>query len=80
MRKVFVRYCGGCNPGYDRVAAVTQLLETGKLLLTTENSGACLRMAVSGCSRRCAGKHARDFRDIGSQKEMEQYIAEINHE
>ncbi len=76
MKKVYVRYCGGCNPGYDRVAAVARFLEAGGFALTSDKSVACLRMAVSGCSRRCAGKHSEDLREISSMEQMEDMIAE----
>jgi hypothetical protein len=77
MKKIYVRYCGGCNPEYDRVAAVSRLLAARGLALTAEKSAACIRIAVSGCARRCAEKNPEQFiREISSPKQMEQYIAE----
>ena len=77
MKKLFVRYCGGCNPEYDRVAAVMRLAEDGGFGMTAEKGEAELRIAVSGCPRRCAGKQSEDLREISSLKQMEETIAEM---
>lgn len=76
--KIYVRYCGGCNPEYDRVAAVARLAESGRVTLTAEKGEAGIRIAVNGCSRRCAGKNGSGHaeREISSRKEMEDFIAE----
>lgn len=53
-----VRYCGGCNPRYDRVAAVRQL---ARLLPGYELGPAQpgetypAAVVVCGCPARCAG-------------------------
>ncbi len=55
--KIGVKYCGGCNPGYDRVALVTQLEKRlrGKVVFVpAENSDADLILAVQGCDTACA--------------------------
>lgn len=55
---VGVRYCGGCNPRYDRVAAVGQLarmfpgLELAPALPDTAYPAV---VVVCGCPARCAG-------------------------
>lgn len=77
MKKIYVRYCGGCNPEYDRVGAVTRLTEAKKFIITSEEHDAFLKIAVSGCARRCAGKNPEhSFREICSRKQMEEIIAE----
>lgn len=57
MRKrIAVYYCGGCNPRYDRVRAVSGLRERfPRLTFTLPDEGApdgCL--AVCGCTAGCA--------------------------
>lgn len=55
-KQVGVRYCGGCNPRYDRVAAVRRL---GELLpeakLAPAAPGQRATLVVCGCPVRCAG-------------------------
>jgi len=51
---VFIRYCGGCNPEYDRVAQVRALGNASGWEIRNgqpEPGGVCL--LVSGCRRRC---------------------------
>ena len=55
--KIRVKYCGGCNPNYDRVALVKQIEGrlTGKAsLVATDSNGISLILAVVGCSTACA--------------------------
>lgn len=54
-RTVGLRYCGGCNPWYDRVAAVERLrarLPNVELCPAAPGQGAAL--VVCGCPARCA--------------------------
>ena len=54
--KVFLRYCGGCNPRYDRVAAVEHLKKCFPHLTfgpyDSEEKG-CAALIVCGCTARC---------------------------
>jgi len=54
-KKVAVKYCGGCNPRYDRAALVSGVFEAfpelAPALLTDPDIW--LALLVSGCSRRC---------------------------
>lgn len=53
-----VRYCGGCNPRYDRVAAVRQLarLFPGcELAPVLAGAAYPAVVVVCGCPARCAG-------------------------
>jgi hypothetical protein len=55
--KIRVKYCGGCNPGYDRVAIVKLIKErlgNQVALAETETNGIALVLAVVGCSIACA--------------------------
>ncbi len=55
--KIRVKYCGGCNPNYDRVALVKQIEErlNGKAaFVATDSNGISVVMAVVGCSIACA--------------------------
>jgi hypothetical protein len=55
--KIRVKYCGGCNPRYDRVALVKRIEERlrGKAsLVGAEDNGISLVLAVEGCSTACA--------------------------
>ena len=52
-----VKYCGGCNPTYDRVALVKGIEKRlgGKAsLVRAESEGVSLVLVVAGCSTACA--------------------------
>lgn len=56
-----LRYCGGCNPRYDRVAAVERLrarLPSAELRPAAPGQRAVL--VVCGCPARCAGTSGLD--------------------
>lgn len=55
MRRA-VKYCGGCNPRYDRVAAVRRLeTELGDVLPAAQPGVAYDEVfVICGCSVRCA--------------------------
>jgi hypothetical protein len=55
--KIRVKYCGGCNPNYDRVALVRRIKERlGKRVafVEAEDKQVSLVLAVEGCSTACA--------------------------
>ena len=57
MLKVGIKYCGGCNPDYDRVALVKQLESClqGKVeFVSPENDHVDFVLAVEGCKTCCA--------------------------
>ncbi len=59
MKRVGVKYCGGCNPNYDRVRRVEIL--TGALkdrveFVSYDEVPFDLLLIVNGCSRACADK------------------------
>jgi len=57
--KIYIRvkYCGRCNPGYDRVEAVERIRNAlkGKAVLSVSDKGKPdLVLAVQGCETSCA--------------------------
>ena len=57
MIRVGIKYCGGCNPEYDRVALVDKLKRrlTGRVEFTSwESNDIDMVLAVEGCSAACA--------------------------
>jgi hypothetical protein len=55
--KVAIKYCGGCNPDYDRVALVEGIKErlNGKVqFVSAEDKNIDLVLAVEGCKTACA--------------------------
>ena len=57
MLRVGVKYCGGCNPEYDRAALVEQIKKrlAGKVCFALpESEGVDNILAVYGCKTACA--------------------------
>ena len=55
--KVAIKYCGGCNPDYDRVALVEGIKErlNAKVeFVSAEDENIDLVLAVEGCKTACA--------------------------
>jgi hypothetical protein len=55
--KIGVKYCGGCNPQYDRVEVVKGLqkkLECRAVFVPPDPEGTDLILAVEGCATACA--------------------------
>jgi hypothetical protein len=81
--KIRVKYCGGCNPNYDRVALVKQIEErlAGKAALVgAEGNGIALVLAVVGCSIACADLApfaGLEIRVITSPEDAELFIRDI---
>ena len=64
--KVFLRYCGGCNPRYDRVAAVEHLKKRFPQLVFCPyepGESACAALIVCGCTARCPAQ-GRPLADV----------------
>lgn len=58
MPSLHVKYCGGCRSGYDRVAWFRGVLSAmraldGSIVLTDNEAGADIRVAVCGCPAQC---------------------------
>jgi hypothetical protein len=55
--KIAIKYCGGCNPDFDRVALVKRIEErlNGKVeFVSPEDEDIDLVLAVEGCKTACA--------------------------
>jgi hypothetical protein len=80
---VGLKYCGGCNPEYDRVALVKHMEESlqGKIaFVSPESKDVSLMVVVEGCSTACADLSAfqgMEVRIITSIKAGEKFIEEI---
>jgi hypothetical protein len=81
--KIGVKYCGGCNPNYDRVALVRQIEERlrGKASLARADSkGIDVVLAVEGCSTACADLSpfaGQEIRVITSPEDAELFIHDL---
>jgi len=55
--KVAIKYCGGCNPRFDRRALITKLCEEFEQLepVSASTPDPWLVIVVNGCSSACAG-------------------------
>ena len=82
--KVGLKYCGGCNPEYDRVALVRYIeesLQSKVAFVTPESEGVGLILAVEGCGTACADLSAfqgMEIRVITTIDGAERFIKEIS--
>lgn len=54
--KLYLKYCGGCNPLYDRSLVKDRFaVDFPELVFTREESEADRAAVICGCSRACAG-------------------------
>jgi hypothetical protein len=54
---VGIKYCGGCNPEYDRVGVVEHIEKTLKdkiEIVRPESGNVDLILSINGCSTACA--------------------------
>jgi 4-hydroxybutyrate CoA-transferase len=53
---VKIKYCGGCNPRYDREAFFRRLAETFPEIIFQSNpeEGPCAGLVICGCDAACA--------------------------
>jgi len=81
--RVGLKYCGGCNPEYDRVALARHIEEKlqGKIaFVTPESEGVGLILAVEGCGTACADLSAfqgMEIRVITTIEAGKRFIQEI---
>jgi len=67
MLKVAIIYCGGCNPGYDRVALADYVKKSlhGKVeFVPLDSEGIDLVLAVEGCKTCCADLSAFENKPV----------------
>ena len=83
MIKVGIKYCGGCNPYYDRVALVKRIANrlAGKVEIVALDHGQIdLVLAVEGCSTACADLNSfkdKAIRIIMQPEDAEELILQI---
>ena len=81
--KIRIKYCGGCNPNYDRVALVKHIKERlGNRVdfVEGEEDGIALVLAVTGCSTACADLspfQRLEVRMITCPEDAEPFICDI---
>ena len=53
--KIGLKYCGGCNPDYDRVALVEKLKNTlsGSVVFVSMDDNPGLVLVIQGCETAC---------------------------
>jgi len=67
MLKVGIKYCGGCNPGYDRVALadfIKNSLHGSVEFVSLDSEVVDLILAVEGCKTCCADLSAFEGKQI----------------
>jgi len=83
MLRVGVKYCGGCNPEYDRVALVEQIKERleGKVsFVPPESDGVDIILVMNGCRTACAdlsGFRGIETWRVTGNEEVEEFVREI---
>jgi hypothetical protein len=78
--RVRIKYCGGCNPEYDRVAIVDHIRQSlqGKIeIVGAESENVDLILSVNGCSTACADLKSFEglkIHTITSMEDSENFI------
>ena len=81
--RIGLKYCGGCNPNYDRVLLVEELarhLEGKVQFVSPASEGICGVLAVQGCEKACADLkdfEGLDIRMITCRQDAERVIGEL---
>ncbi len=81
---VGIKYCGGCNPEYDRVALVEQIrcVLKGKVeFVSAQSEGVELILAMQGCATACADLtpfKGIQIKMITKTEDAERFIQEVN--
>jgi len=83
MLKVGIKYCGGCNPYYDRVALVRKIetrLDGTVEFVSPDKDSVDLVLAVEGCKTACADLGSfdgKEIRVITQSEDVDKFIQEI---
>lgn len=83
MLKVGIKYCGGCNPYYDRVAlfkSIEDRLDGYVRFVATDKADNDLILVLEGCKTACADTGSIDvtkIRIITHPDDAEEFIQEI---
>ena len=81
--RMAIKYCGGCNPAYDRVAAVAELLTRLTdvvAVVPLDDQRADLLVAVEGCPTACAdlsGFKGKRVVVLTSREAVEGFMPEV---
>lgn len=83
--RVGLKYCGGCNPEYDRVAVKNQIeksLQGRVLFVSPESDDKEMILAILGCKIACADLsvfQGMKIWKITSVEDAEKFIKEVHH-
>jgi hypothetical protein len=61
MKKIGIKYCGGCNPSYERVEVVQRVQSLFKnrfIFSVNDLQDSDILVLVSGCPRACAERNS----------------------
>jgi len=64
MKRIGIKYCGGCNPFYERVDMIQRLqslLEDRFIFAVDDLQDSDIMLLVSGCPRACADRDSGSF-------------------
>lgn len=81
--KIGLKYCGGCNPRYDRVALVGRIRDSlggGVEFVPWDGKDASLILVVTGCETACVDPRPfedRPYRFITCEKDAQSFIREM---
>ena len=84
--RIGLKYCGGCNPDYDRTAVAREIadkLEKDVKFVSPDCPGAAFILAVEGCGTACADLSDYDgklVRIIKSEKDTGSLISKLECE
>jgi hypothetical protein len=83
MLKVGIKYCGGCNPYYDRVALLKSIEDRLKgyvQFVAPDDGNSEIILVLEGCRTACADLNSfddRTIRLISCRDDGEDFINEI---
>ena len=78
-----MKFCGGCNPAYDRIAAANMIRDSLKAMadfVSYEDESADLVVVFMGCASACADISAIEgahIHRISALEDAERFIKEI---
>ena len=81
--RIAIKYCGGCNPEFDRVQAVTRMLERRVKtveVVPLEDDRADMLVVIEGCPTACAdlsGYKGENVIVLSSQEAVEGFVPEL---
>ena len=85
LLKIGIKYCGGCNPAYDRVTIVQHLsecLEGKATFVSPQSTDLDIILAIQGCPTACADLTAfegRPVRILTNREDAEAFAREVKN-